>query len=195
MKRANYIFTVALLFWASIAMGQRIREMSGDAGVIRGISRLNIVYDYSGMDVGKKTEKEYVAEKRESYNRKEEGRGDKWVTEWENDRKSRFEPRLEEEFNRNCDILIGNFPNEKYTMIFKTVYTEPGFNVGVARRNAYIDAEVWIVETADKTKVLAKLSCDNCPGRTAFGTDFDNGLRIQEAYAMAGKGLGRYFRR
>ena len=195
MKRANYLFTVVLLLWASVAMGQRIRVLSGDAGVIRGISRLNIVYDYSSMEVGQKTEKEYVAEKRESYNKREEGRGDKWVTEWENDRKKRFEPRLEDEFNKNCDMEVGNFPNEKYTMIFKTVYIEPGYNIGITRSNAYIDAEVWIVETADKTKVLAKLSCDNCPGRTALGTDFNTGIRIQEAYAMAGKGLGRYFRR
>ena len=104
MKRANYLFTVVLLLWASVAMGQRIRVLSGDAGVIRGISRLNIVYDYSSMEVGQKTEKEYVAEKRESYNKREEGRGDKWVTEWENDRKKRFEPRLEDEFNKNCDM-------------------------------------------------------------------------------------------
>lgn len=187
-------FSLALLFFTTIAMGQRVREVSGDPGIVNNVKKLNIVYDYSNMEVGKKSEKEYVNEKKDAYNSKEPGRGDKWAQPWVDDRQNRFEPRFEEVFNSVGDKIVGKFPSEKYTIILKTTFTEPGFNIGVMRKNAYIDVEAWIVETADQSKVIAKLSVENCPGRTAFGTDFDNGLRLQESYAMAGKALGKYFR-
>ena len=154
---------------------------------------MNVEYSYSDMEVGKKTEQEYISEKKEAYNDKEKGRGDKWEKAWVADRTKRFEPRFKQSFNDAADMQIGNNPTAKYTLIFKTVYTEPGFNVGVMRKNAYIDGEVWIVETADHNKIIAKLTCEDCPGRTFGGYDFDSGERIQEAYAMAGKGLGKFF--
>ncbi len=78
-------------------------------------------------------------------------------------------------------------------MIFKTVYTEPGYNIAISRKNAYIDGEVWIIETNNPGKIIAKLEINDCPGRTFMGNDYDTGERIQEAYAMAGKGLARFF--
>ena len=79
----------------------------------------------------------------------------------------------------------------KYTMIVKTVSIEPGWNIGISRKNAEIDLEVWIVETANKSSKLASFTISNVPGGTAFGYDFDTGLRISEAYAKAGKSLGK----
>ena len=79
----------------------------------------------------------------------------------------------------------------KYTLIFKTLSIEPGYNIGISRKNAEIDAEVWIVETANKTNKLATFTISNVPGGTAFGYDFDTGLRISEAFANAGKKLGK----
>lgn len=82
-------------------------------------------------------------------------------------------------------------PKAKYTLIYKTTFTEPGFNVGVMRKNATIDGEAWIVETADKNKVIAKIAVTKAPGRMFGGFDFDTGERISEAYAMAGRALAR----
>lgn len=82
----------------------------------------------------------------------------------------------------------------KYTLIFKTLSIEPGYNVGVMRKNAQIDAEVWIVETANKSNKLATFTISDVPGGTAFGYDFDSGLRISEAYANAGKKLGKFLK-
>ena len=79
-------------------------------------------------------------------------------------------------------------------MIFKTTRTEPGWNVGVMRVPAYIDAEVWFVETANPDNVLAKISIKNSPGRDAFGMDYETGLRLQESYAKAGKSLGGFLK-
>ena len=82
----------------------------------------------------------------------------------------------------------------KYTLIFKTTSIEPGYNIGISRKNAQIDAEIWIVETANKSNKVATFTINNVPGGTAFGYDFDTGLRISEAYAKAGKSLGKFFK-
>jgi len=194
MKHIQFLATLALFLIPALSFAQRIRVVSGDLSVLNNIRNMNVQYDYSNMDVGNKTEKEYVDEKRNAYNKREDGRGDKWAAEWVDDRGKRFEPAFENAFNSSSDIRIGNYPNAKYTLIFETIFTEPGFNVGVTRSNSYISADVLIVETADSNHVIAKLTCDNSPGRSFWGTDFDTGARIQEAYAAAGARLARFFR-
>ena len=143
MKKLRFLATLAFLFVASFAHAERIKLISGDLSVLKGIKKLNVEYDYANMEVGKKSEREYVADKKESYNKKEPGRGDKWEESWISDRSRRFEPRFEEAFNSASNVQIGIYPKEKYTLIFKTVFTEPGFNIGITRKNAYIDGEVW----------------------------------------------------
>lgn len=156
---------------------------------------MNVQYDYSDMSVGKfKKEEEYIKKKKEEYNSKDEGKGEKWEADWIKDRKERFEPNFEELFNKHGGTKIGNFPKAKYTMILKTTFTEPGFNVHVMRKNAMINAEAWIVETANPGNVIAKMSIQKSPGRTFGGYDYDTGVRIQESYAAAGKALGKFMK-
>lgn len=80
----------------------------------------------------------------------------------------------------------------KYTLVFKTTFIEPGWNVGIPRKNAMINAEAWIVETANE-KVIAKIR-RKVPGHTFGGYDFDTGVRIAECYADAGKHLGKFIK-
>ena len=193
MKPLQFVATMMLLCTTTFAIAQRASLTEGNLGALKGVKKLNVKYEYENMTVGKMSEKEYVNDKKEKLNGKDPGSGDRWAKAWVDDRARRFQPRFEEEFNNVCDVItVGNYPAEKYTMVFKTVFTEPGFNIGITRKNAYVDGEVWIIETATQ-KVIAKLEIPDCPGRTAFGTDFDNGLRLQEAYAMAGKGLAKFF--
>lgn len=187
------IAATVLTILAFSANAQRVRILDGSIDVLKGVTKLNIQFDYSKMGVGKfETEEEYINKKKEDYNKKETGKGDEWARSWKADRKNRFEPQFKELFAKHSDINIGDYPNEQYTLIFKTTYTEPGFNVYVTRKNAEIDGEAWIVETANPSNVIAKISVQNCPGRTFGGNDYDTGERIQEAYAVAGKGLGKF---
>lgn len=139
-----------------------------------------------------KTEQEYVTAKTAEYNKKEAGKGDSWAKSWANDKESRFEPKFIELFTKESGMTVSK--DAKYTLIFKTTSIEPGYNIGISRKNAEIDAEVWIVETANKDNKLATFTINNVPGGTAFGYDFDTGLRISEAYANSGKKLGKYLK-
>jgi len=164
---------------------------------VQGISKMNIAYDYSEMGVGKfRTEAEYVEKKKGEYNKKESGKGDKWEKDWIADRTGRFAPQFEELFNKYSDqIKVGDYPSEKYTLVVKTLHTEPGFNIAISRKNAEIKGEILVVETANPGTVLLKLSFDKAVGRSFGGYDYDTGFRIQEAYADLGKGLAKYLGR
>lgn len=194
MKQAKLILALIFLsFLGQQSFAQRIKLMDGDLSVLKGIMEINVQYDYSNMAVGKYDhEADYIKKKKEDYNEKEAGKGDTWAKAWIDDRKARFEPQFEELFNKYAPFKIAQNQNTQYTLILKTTFTEPGFNVGVMRKNAYIDAEAWIVETANPSHVLMKISIKNSPGRVFGGFDFDTGLRVEEAYAKAGKSLGKY---
>ncbi len=171
--------------------GQKIKLVSGNANVLKGQKSIQVEYKYNDMTVGKDglTEKEYITKKKKEYDAKESGRGAKFEKSWFADRKDRFEPQFEELFTKYSSLTLSG--TAKYSMIFHTVMTEPGWNVGVMRAPARINAVVTIVETANPGKVIAKYTIDNAPGRDAAGYDFDSGLRIQEAYAKSGKEIGK----
>ncbi len=189
-------FLVSSLLLAMLALGvnslqaQRLKLTEGDLAMLKGQTSINFEFTYDPMSVGKfDTEKEYLEKKTEEYNKKEAGRGDNWAKSWVADRHSRFEPKFIELFTKASGLSESK--TAKYTIIFKTKFTEPGFNIGIVRKNAKIDADAVIVETADKSKVVALITVDDALGRTFGGYDFDTGQRLAEAYADAGKALGK----
>lgn len=86
---------------------------------------------------------------------------------------------------------MGNFPNAPYTLILRTTFIEPGFNVYMARRPANTNLEAAFVKTGT-TAELAVITMMKSPGRDALGYDFDSGERISESYAKAGKSLANF---
>lgn len=189
----SMVFAATMLALSITGFAQKIKTREGDVKILKDVTEINVEFTYDHMSVGKfKDEADYIAKKKEEYNKKEAGRGDKWEKAWIDDRENTFEPKFIELFTDHSGMKIND--KAKYTLIFHTTSTEPGFNVGVMRKNAYIDAEVLIVETANRNNVIAKITVDNAPGRDWGGYDFDTGYRISEAYAKAGKSLGKYIK-
>lgn len=193
-KKTIFIACIAMLFSAPL-FAQKIKVNSGNLDFLKGVDVINVEYDYESMGVGKyDRESDYVADKVSDYNAKEPGRGDTWKESWVADREERFEPKFEELINKSLEkknVSVGGHPDAEYTLILKTTFTEPGFNVGVVRKNASINCEAVFVSTSSGEE-LATVTITNSPGRGGMGYDFDTGFRIQEAYAKAGKELGRF---
>lgn len=186
MKKLLFI----CLLISSSAVAQKLKITSGSLSPLKGENALNVEFTYNNMIVGKDLpEADYIKQKKEDYNKKEAGRGDTWEKAWVEDRANRFEPQFIELFQKHSERAVN--AEAKYTLIFHTTRTEPGFNVGVMRVPARIDAEVTIVESANRDTVIARLTVANAPGQDAVGFDFDSGYRIQEAYAKSGKELGQ----
>ena len=188
------IFSSLLAILTLNSFAQRIRVIEGTVPAdLKNEQSINTEFTYDNMGVGKfDKEDDYVNNKKDEYNKKEAGKGDTWAKKWVEDRTQRFEPKFDELFSKNTDFKIDN--KAKYTLILHTIFTEPGFNAIAIRKSAYINAEILIVETANKSKVLAKLSIDKSPGNAMWGNDYDTGERISESYAKAGKSLGKYIK-
>lgn len=194
----NSTFTtllLALILTVQTAFAQRVDLRSGDVDVLSGQKSINVEYDYSEFGVGKfATEKEYLDKKSAEYNAKEAGKGDAWKKSWVADRENKYEPKFEELFNKGLaekGLKIEQGSGAKYTLIVHTVFLEPGFNVGVMRKNAYLNYKIDLVESAGK-KNVAEMALSNVPGGQFGGFDFDAGDRIAESYAKAGKVLAAF---
>ncbi|WP_430405489.1 hypothetical protein [Fluviicola sp.] len=190
---------LSLLFVAGIglnSMAQKIRTESGDLSFLKGQTELNIQYDFSDFQVGGfSSEAEYKNKKIKEYNEKEAGRGDTWEKSWERDKKERFPNKFEELFDKGLTGKIHAAQNNEkatYTLIVKTTFIEPGFNIGVMRRSAAVAFEYIFVESGDESKVLAKLKQPDVPGSQFGGYDYDTGARVSESYAKGAKMLAAY---
>lgn len=194
MKKSTILFMFATIFSAATSFSQKIINISGDLSFLKGEKDINIVYDYSDMGVGDyNDEEDYVNKKVKEYNEKEAGRGDKWKESWYGSRKRVYQPKFEELFNKYSGLeAMENKPGAKYTLIVKTVFTEPGWNIGISSRPAGVSFEYIFVETGSEDKVLAKYSQKMVPGAQAMGMDYDTSTRISESYAKAGKMLGGF---
>ncbi len=184
--------SLAILITVGGSYAQKIKLLEGDLKKLKGVKSIQTEFTYSPMTVGKnEDEQAYIAEKKNKLNEKEAGRGDEWEKAWIADRKDRFEPQFRELFSKHAEISTVD-ENSPYVMIFKTTRTEPGWNVGVMRVPAFIDAQVIIAEAANRDNVIARIEIRNSPGRDVYGLDFETGVRLQEAYAKAGKALARF---
>ncbi|HMU72866.1 MAG TPA: hypothetical protein PLK54_03650 [Ferruginibacter sp.] len=195
MKRISSIALglIMVLFCSPDSQAQRIKTTSGDENILKGETTINIEFVYDGLSVGKyDKEADYIKAKTDEYNKKEPGRGDSWAKSWVSDRESRFEPRFINEFQDATGMTVKK--DAKYTLVFKTTSIEPGYNIVISRKNAEIDAVAWIIETGKPDKKLAEFTINNAPGRIYGGYDYDTGTRIQEAYAVSGKRLGKYLK-
>src|SRR4051812_33800663 len=102
------IFSMFVLLLSSTGMkaqfgafGSKIMQESGDVSVLKSVKDYNIEYDYSNFAVGKfKTEAEYTKSKVNEYNKKEKGKGDKWLDGWVAARKEFYQPNFEELLNK-----------------------------------------------------------------------------------------------
>jgi hypothetical protein len=191
LKKSMLILLTGL---STISLAQRIKLVEGDLKPLKGQTSLKTEFLYDNMIVGKdQPEKQYIADRKSKLDEKENGRGTTWEKAWISDRKDRFEPEFRELFAKYASISTVD-DKAPFTMIFKTTRTEPGWNVGVMRVPAFIDGEAWIVESANPSNVIAKISLLKAPGRDAWGGDFETGARLQEAYAKAGKELGAFIK-
>ena len=194
MKKVNLL--VLFIGLATIGFSQKIKSTSGSLDFIKGVTELNVEYDYSEMAVGKfKTEQAYLDKKVSEKNKKEAGAGDRFLASWNGSRERVYQPKFEALFNKTLakkSMIIGEDRTDaKYTLIVKTTFTEPGYNIGISKKPSFINFEYTFVETG-KTESLCTLVQNKVPGSQAMGMDFDTSTRISESYAKAGKMLAGY---
>lgn len=188
---------MALLFIAAIsANAQKLVKVSGDAKVLKGAGMMLVEYDYSDFGVGEfSKEGDYVGKKVEELNAKEKGKGNSFKQKWDAAKVQKYPAKFEDLFNKTAEaIKLKISPKAKapkYVLIVKTVFIEPGFNVGVMKRPSAVSFEFTIVEAENRSNIIAEYTLKNVPGVQAAGFDYDASTRIAESYAKAAKILAK----
>ena len=166
---------------------------SGDIKSLDNVKMVNITYTYSDLSVGAfRKEEDYIAKKCDDLEKKEKGTCDKFKTNWVEARKAKYEPKFEELFTKygekEIEMAGKNYTtSEAVTLDIHTVFIEPGVNIGIYKKPAFIDLECTF---KDKTgKALCVIYVKNAVGAQMMGYDYDVSSRLVESYAKAAKML------
>lgn len=196
MKRL-FLFAIVTGFVTFSTQAQKMKAISGSPEVIKGDKNVNVIFTYENLKVGKKLEADYIEKRKSDKNKKEAGTGDKWEKAWHQDKIDRYPPKFIKLFNIHGGELFGtklekDATGSKYTMRVNTSMIEPGFNVGVSRRPALINMEIYIYKTGNSDDILYKQTIIKSTGTSGVGSDFDAGERIKEGFAKAGKSCAKF---
>jgi hypothetical protein len=186
---------VLLLCVFQYSSAQKIKLFEGSLEKLKGEKAYAIEFTYDNLLVGTgMPEKEYLEMKQADWESREAGKGDEFVAKWFNDRKALYEPAFVKSFEYYGYMKL-NDSTARYTLIVKTKMMEGGWNVGVASHPGKIDGEMWVVESANKNNVIAKIYFLDFEGKSVTGGDFEMTSRIKSAYSVTGRWLGDFLRR
>jgi len=195
MKKLILLPLLLLIFNFNVDAQKIVTDM-GKLTSLKGETKFLLQYDFKEFAVGKyPTEQAYVDYKKGEYAKKDPAKAEQFYNGWIAAREKYYQPKFEELVNKSTGGKITFLPSNtdaKYTLILKTTFIEPGYNVGVSSKPAYINVEYIFVETANPSNVVAKLSQKKIPGSQFGGYDFDASTRISESYAKAGKMIGGF---
>ena len=196
MKKLT-LLSIALLVSTMFASAQKVTIESGSMPSLAGEKALKLVYDYSEMEMGKYgSEADYTKKKVADLNAKTPGRGDKWLEGWNGNKENRYHPKFETLINKviaksGCEASQ-TAKEGKYTLRVKIITLFPGWNIGISKAPAYCTYRFELMENGSNGKIVCTMMLKNVAGSQAMGYDFDEGSRVAESYAKAGKIMGKF---
>ncbi len=187
------LMSVLILFIGFGAFGQSIKRTSGSLDILKTTKTIGVSFTYENMKVGKITEERYVKEKITAYNSKKQGQGDEWYKAWLSDRVERFEPKFMELFakylkEKGVNAILGE---GEIVMKVNVDFIEPGFNIGITRKNAAIDFTCVFIDKTEG-KEIATIVVKDASANSFSGNDYDVGFRVQESFAKGGRELAKF---
>jgi len=191
MKKIVLLIVVSLGI-LSFAQAQKIKKLSGDFSFLKDVAEMNIVFEYpSDMKYGKMTLQEYVDKKVAEKEKKKEGSGEEWKEKFFSDQE-RFNEKFIYSIDKySGDLYVAEDDDFEYTMIVKTTFMEPGFQMGFHSKNSAIDLEISFVKTSNPDEIIGSMKVSKSPG----AAHPDAGERVADAYYTAGKAFGKYLKK
>ncbi len=195
MKTIKFCFTIAAILFCSLTgFAQEVDLTKGDLSILKGETSVNFEFTYEKMAVGDfSKEADYIKKRVEELNTKEPGTGDKWVIEWEEQKKNYFGDKFMLGFFKTYEMKYDK--SAKYTLIFNTKAMEPGYSIGISKRNAGVDGTITLIETGKPEKKLAVLYVERKAETMWRGAAFDAKSRIGDAYFVDGLAVGKFFKK
>ena len=187
----------ALLLLTGITFAQDMNVVKGNFDFIKNQKEINIEFDYSDFTMMKenKTEKQYVEERTAELNEKYKGNGNIWQKKWYSSKELIWNPKFLELINvvlqkEKKELNFQEGLTTPYTLIVKTTWLYPGWDVSIMKQPAKVSTNLKFVETANKSNVLLEITSEEAPG-DQWGSNFSNESRIGEGYAKTAKSLAK----
>lgn len=191
---------ILVLFCTTTIFAQKAKIQDGDWKNLKGITKYNLVFDYSNLEIPKyDNEEEFLKDKMKKRDDKNPGSGEKFKASWFADRENKYEPKFIESFNKRWDdnkVKVGtNYNEAEYTIKVHTTFMYAGYNVGVVRKNSKIDAVLTVYKNDAPDTVLFEVKYRGAEGNNFMGADYDSGYRISEAYAKLAKTFAAHLKK
>ncbi len=186
------LLSLVIVFIGFQLNAQKITLQSGSMSALKGVSSIDLKFVYpEEMHVGKMTQQAYMEKHMKEAEAKQAGGGEKWKQMYFDDREQHFAPKFTDLFNNGLkkygmDARENN-EEAKIQLVVKTTFMEPGFNIGIQSRPAYINLELTFINK-ETNEEIAKFILKKAPG-TAY---YDFGVRVGEAYAKAAKSFAKF---
>ncbi|MBL7703722.1 MAG: hypothetical protein JNM14_15840 [Ferruginibacter sp.] len=194
MKTIKIRLTVLFLFLAFACLAQEVDITKGDLSILKGESSINVEMTYEKMAVGDfSKEADYIKKRMEDENKKDPPNGDHWAAEWDAQKKNYFGEKFTLGLTKTYDVKIDK--SAKYTLIVNTKALEPGYQVGISKKNAGVDLSITLIETGKPEKKLAVLYVERKAETMWRGAAFDAKSRIGDAYYVDGQAVGKFFKK
>ena len=182
---------ILVLLCTTMMFSQKAKVLDGNIKNLKGITQYDLVFDYTDVSIPKyDSEEDFLKDKMAKRDEKEPGAGQKFKKAWFGDREEHYEPKFIESFNKrfgNGEVKVGKNLGSEYVMKVHTTLLYAGYNVGVMRQNAKIDAIISVYKKSDPSKILFSIKYTKAEGGGVMGYDFDSGARIGEGYAKLAK--------
>lgn len=185
---------MASLLLMGFTQAQKIKVQSGDLSFLKDLAELNVTFVYpEEMKLGKTTQADYIDDKVKAAEKKEAGTGQIWKEKYFADRTDHYEPMFMSGLDKYTGDLyvVQDDDSYDYTMIVKTTFMEPGFNMGIQSKKSAIDLELTFVKTDNYENVIAVVLVTKAPGAATF----DQGLRVGDAYFTAAQSFGKFVKK
>jgi hypothetical protein len=189
---------LSVLFVSSMMTAQRMDVVKGNFDFLKGQKEINVQFDYSELTLmkEKKSEAAYIEDRTNDLNEKNKNVGDIWAKKWKASRELSWNPKFLELVNvvlskKDVDVSFQEgLTAVPYTLIVKSVWIYPGWDVMMMKQPAKVTTLLTFVETANPSNVLVEITSENAPG-DQWGSNFSNETRIGEGYAKTGKSLAQ----
>jgi len=180
----NYCILLFVLLSATALRAQQ-HVLQGSFKDLTAVAEYNVVFDYTGQKIADfATEEEFLSDK---MNKREGESAEAFKTKWYADREANYEPKFIAYFNermKETPVRVAKNPAAMYTILIKTTWIYPGYNVWVTKQVAKISAVITVYETANPANILLKVEYDKSVGLEPNYKEkaFDFGDRIAGAY-------------
>lgn len=190
------ILVLSLILVANVVLAQKVKVVNGNFSSLKGQTEVNVIFDYSNLKMMKEnlTEAQYIENRAKDLNEKNKGNGEVWKKKWEGAKQMIWNPKFLEIANvvsKKSKVNISfqeGLESAKYTLIVEAVWIFPGWDVYMMKQPAKVTTRIKLVETANKSNVLAELTSEEAPG-DQWGNNFSNESRIGEGFAKTAKTL------